>query len=381
MKSCELTGWFARLLDRRLLPALERIGFEKGLARSVMSLAAPAWEQMGPLPASGIRIHPGLTRTIEEIRTATGAECRRQSENQALLDGLRPSELRSLAAASAEPAGLSTLVEHVAACWLILPRASRTLTMRDSHCLPIYLPYLDGRQDPGFSKALCRVVIEYIGNFSLTYRRPDLPREETAAALFFGFAAMFWKNLRQPPAGRQHDMICDHFFQWAQRLYSNTPLPCAPMDEAARDMSCAFQWIFPRPDAFGRIPAVKQYHPQASLIALRNGEHGIVSVLRCLAPSATLFKRGTAAKIPYAQVPANLQSLLRTIKSCWSCESPATRRNIRCFLTRLANRYRIGWQNAKATNDPAAPVLRFTASRTIEMIHSFTASLSGSQRE
>ena len=277
------------------------------------------------------------------------------------LDGIRSNELYRLAARGAEPATLPALFEKITTSWLTLPRAYRTLTADDALCLPIYLRCLDNESDPFFRNTLTRVVIEYIGNFTLKYCRASLSREKTAAALFFGFTAMFWKNLRKPPAGRQEENICNHFFRWAHRLSRNTPRPCASMDQTAARMSSVLRLVFPQADAFDRIPVCGWYQPQISLLALRQGRSGSAAVLRCLGPSASLYKNATACHIAYTQVPACLQALLRTLRKHWKTESSATHSNIR--------------KRACAADRPVAPVLRFIAPRTKEMIQPFIASL------
>ena len=374
LNSGETGGWFDRMLDRHILPVLDKIGFDKILARSVMALAAPAWKAMGPPPASGIRIDPALTRKIDQIRSSTKAVSRQEKNNRNLLHSRRPAELISLAGSNADPAGLTSLLERVTASWLILPRAYRSLNIDDSRCLPVYLAHLESEQDPAFRKVLSRVTIEFIANFTRKYRQPALSDENTSALLFFGFAAMFWKNLRQPPAGRQDDMISDHYFQWARKLREKNSVPSTAMDMTAAFMYSARQRIFPQPDAFGRVACDSPYHPEPWLIALRNGKPGIAAALSCLGPSANLYKDATAARIPYTQVPTILQSLLRTVAEHRKTESHTTAGNIRRFLTTLADRYRVAWQNAEASEDPTTSVLRFTAPRTIAMIQSFHAS-------
>jgi hypothetical protein len=111
------------------------------------------------------------------------------------------------------------------------------------------------------------------------------------------------------------------------------------------------------------------------MMALRHGEPGITSVLLCLGPSAYLYKNTTACRIPYNRVPASLQSLLRIIKRRWKAESPATCNNVRRFLVRLADRYRLARQHTETINGSAARALRFTAPRTIALVDSFSASL------
>jgi len=256
-----------------------------------------------------------------------------------------------------------------------LPRAYHTLSIQDSRCLLVYLAYLEKELNPAFRKILSRIVIEYIGNFTLKHCRSTLSEEMTAAALFFGFAAMYWKNLRQPPAGHEDDWIFERFFHWAQGQRNKNRFPGRDMELISAHMSEAMQRIFPQPDAFGRLPRTGRYQPETALIALRNGQSGMAAVLRCLGPSVNLYKSATASRIHYTQVPATLQSLLRTIKAQWAFESPSTRTNIRRFLNKLADRYRVAGSNAATSGYPAARNLRFTASKTNRMIQTFIASL------
>ena len=376
LKPVRPSDWFLKMLDRRILPALRGVGFERALAKSIMTLAAPAWESMGRLPANGSLLYPELTRRIEEIRDSTPSRSFQRPQDPGSRRPTRQAELISLAAINAEPARLFTLFESITTSWLVLPRTRRTLTRKDSRCLLIYLRHLDAAQNPAFRKALARVLIEYIGNFTLKYRHFSYPESSTQTALFFSYAALFWKNLRRPPLGREDDLICDHFFRWARRLRNNHRLPNPEMDAAFKQMSTARKALFPKPDAFGRLPENSRYRPQALVMALRSGEEGIASVLRCLGPSANLYKDTTACRISYCQVPAALQSLLRIIQRCWKTETPATRKNIRKCLFRLAASYRPVLQKALESDHPGSSSLRFAAVRAGRMIHSFSASIS-----
>jgi len=47
MRDVLLSPWFARLLKTKIIPALERIGFDASLGWALFKMATPAWELMG----------------------------------------------------------------------------------------------------------------------------------------------------------------------------------------------------------------------------------------------------------------------------------------------------------------------------------------------
>ena len=65
-----------------------------------------------------------------------------------------------------------------------------------------------------FRKILSRITIEFVGNYTLKYISESHPKGQMIDALFYGYAAMFWRNLRSPPNGFEDGLICKNFLYW-----------------------------------------------------------------------------------------------------------------------------------------------------------------------
>lgn len=152
-----LPGWFNDFLEQSVLPPLVRIGFDRKIVDSIFRISAPAWELLGSSASPKLKLHPVLARYVQETR------------------------------------------QDVVFCpinWIVLPRAHSFLTKRDSLCLIVYLHYLNSVANIAYEKVLLRILTEFIGNFSLKFISPSLPEKKAIEVVFYGYVAMFWKNLQ-----------------------------------------------------------------------------------------------------------------------------------------------------------------------------------------
>ncbi len=93
MPKVELSNWFIRLLENRIIPALRQIGFDDSFGWLFFKMAAPAWESMGPITDKDVWFHPIVIKNIEEIRNGILSKEQRGSENLSLLIGMPPQSL------------------------------------------------------------------------------------------------------------------------------------------------------------------------------------------------------------------------------------------------------------------------------------------------
>ncbi len=61
MPEVGLSEWFFRLLDRRIIPALSRIGFDESIGWVLFKMTAQAWQLMGPIKDKAVWFDPTLS--------------------------------------------------------------------------------------------------------------------------------------------------------------------------------------------------------------------------------------------------------------------------------------------------------------------------------
>jgi hypothetical protein len=330
--------WFMRLLDQSIIPAFSRIGFDENIARMLFQMAAPGWQKMGPITKECVWFHPAIIKDIKEIRS-----------------------------------GIVSKSES-ASSWMILPRAYHPLKKHHSRFLPGYLKFLDKETNSEFRKLLVRIIIEFTGNFTFKYLSEILPQRQMDSAIFNGYAAMFWKTLRNPPLGFEDDLICCHFLRWAKlfrrrctALKHDMAKTIKQMEEEKQKVMPDKNFIHPADDGhddYGRF-----------LITLRHGRPGIDAVIDYMGICTTLFGNITGGRIPYAAVPAALTELFQTIKRKYPTETPATQKNIREFLFKLKESYASTCIDEISTPEKSSEPLRFVIPRVLGMAEGITASL------
>jgi hypothetical protein len=329
--------WFMRLLDESIIPAFTRIGFDETIARTLFQMAAPGWQKMGPITKECVWFHPAIMKDIREIRS-----------------------------------GIISKSES-ASSWMILPRAYHPLKKHHSRCLPGYLKFLDKETNSEFRKLLVRIIIEFTGNYTFKYLSEILPQRRMVSAIFNGYAAMFWKTLRNPPQGFEDDLICCHFLRWAKLFRRRCTALKHDMAKTIKQMEEKKQKVMPGKNFFHLTDHGHDDY-EKFLITLRHGRPGIDAVIGYMGICTTLFGNITGGRIPYAAVPAALTELFQTIKRKYPTETPATQKNIREFLRRLTANYASNCINGISNRGKSSEPLRFVVPRVRGLVEGITAS-------
>ena len=212
----QLPDEFNNFLEQSILPLLVRVGFDKEIAGNIFRISAPAWKSMGPVIDPKFRLHTTLARDIRKIRKDIVSQDEKESQHLTFPEKPSPLKLANIAEKAMHPETLSKQLQTIPTTWIILPRAHSFLTKGDSHCLIVYLQHLDRETNQAFEKVLARILIEFIGNYSLKFINSSLPKKQMIEAIFYGYAAMFWKNLRQPPMGLEDLLIFKNYLSWAK---------------------------------------------------------------------------------------------------------------------------------------------------------------------
>lgn len=223
LSEADMPAWLERFIGVCMVPKMEGIGIEPNLSWALFKMASPAWEHMGPIDVKTIYFHPALMRELTDIRSGYISVSRQNSEKRRLLAEMNSRDRFGMVEKSADPRHLFHMLEDIATSWIILPRAFGHLDETHARWLPGYLQYLEKEGRSSFADILMRIIIEFVGNFALKFSRPGYPRDGIEETLFYGYAAMFWKNLRNPPRGAADAMIFENFLRWIQLFCKRYP--------------------------------------------------------------------------------------------------------------------------------------------------------------
>jgi len=301
----KLAGWFSRQLEHKIIPALTRIGFDESLARILFQAAAPGWQRMGLLTDKCIRFSPDLIRNLNAIRQEKASKADSTSDTS----------------------------------WIILPRVYQYLEEDESAYLLCYLQYLAGESTPEFRRILTRVVIEFVGNYALKYRSRLVSGCRMDAAVFYGYAAMFWKNLRKPPPGFEDDLIFNHCLRWIKLFRSR----CADLNDDMKQNISRME-VFRRKVMLleNNFDATENEDPISDklLLTLRHGRPGAQAAIDFMGNWLYSFRNDAPGRSISARLPSVLNTLLQTMTPKLRGESPEVQKSLHNCLCGLHEKFR-----------------------------------------
>ncbi len=371
MRPVFLPDWFFQFIETRVIPTFNQIGLEDSLVWAIFKMAAPSWELMGQVSGKRIWFNPFFIRVIEEIKE----DLQRQAENESrsikskeTLQKLGPHIKNDI-----EPDEFLDLLSNISTSWLILPRAYHQLERQNARTLTGYLKYLEQESNLEFRKLMTRIVIEYVGNFALKYMNTYHVQQRMLHILFYGYATMFWKNLRNPPQGLEQMRLFEFFLSWAKNLHQRLGPIYTGMSETLKAMEMDLETIFPAANAFGFN---KEFTNQlrSLVIALRHGQSGVSAAMMYFGTGGSLLKSESDGRIPYSYLPKVLWSFLQILKEQLPRETQATRENAALFLTQLKIDYSLQHTNMNDMEPEISKSLRFAAPRISRMINEFSSS-------
>ena len=177
------------------------------------------------------------------------------------------------------PAKLFEDFDDISLSWIILPRAYDLLEKDHSRYMLIYIKSLDKETESEFMRILARIIIEFVGNYSLKYIDDVQLKDQMVDALFYGYATMFWKNLRNPPGGLEDGLVFESFFRWAKMIHGRFASTNRDMARTTERMEEEKKKTFPVYNAFG-FSHHNHYDVHRFFVALRHGISGVESVVR-----------------------------------------------------------------------------------------------------
>ncbi len=380
MQPVALSNKFHRLLELSIIPTLERIGFDEQLCWSLFEISAPAWKLIGPLEDNVEPMYPVLMKNIGEIRKGIISNYRKNLRARSILDEMDPQSTYSLINRTMHPAKLFEDLYDTPLSWIILPRAYDLLKKDHSRYIRIYIKSFDQETESEFTKILARIIIEFVGNYSLKYIDDTQHRNQTLDALFYGYAAMFWKNLRNPPGGHEDGLVFESFFRWAKMIHGRFASTNRDMARTTERMEEEKEKTFPVYNTFG-FAHHNHYDIERFFVALRHGIPGVESVVRYFGIDGPLLKDKTDGRLPYVAVPKTLNGLFRQVRKRYRFETPRTRKSIREFLGRLKSNYNLERIKAVFSGNEPTETLRFVGPRVCSMIQDLAASIHLTKKE
>jgi hypothetical protein len=336
----KMEDWFIRLLDSRIIPALMRIGFDESFVRLLFRTAASGWQHMGPFPNKCTLFHPALIKNLKSVRNEMISKAGSQSDFS----------------------------------WIILPRIYHFLKEEHSAYLLCYLDHLSAEPESEFRRILTRIIIEFVGNYTLKYRSSILPRCLIDSALFYGYAAMFWKNLRNPPPGFEEDLIFNHCLRWIKLLRTKCADLNDDMVQSIKQMETYRQNVMLKRDPI---------HPGDDgnmdlgglFVTLRHGRPGTEAAINFLSNWLYSAHKDPAGRSLSALLPAALNKLFHTIKIKLPVESPQVQQALRKFLLGLRDNFRSKGVDRSGNTIKPPEQFRFVVRRLLGVIDGMTASL------
>jgi hypothetical protein len=367
MRKVALPHWFIQLLEDMIMPPLAQIGFDESIQWALFKMSAPAWESMGPTGKGDLWFHPAIINNIAEIRKSILFKEKRKSEFMIIMENTDPLDRGLIVNRNMDPANIFSVFEEISTPWIILPRAYTHLERKDIDYLTGYIKSLLKEKEPSFQRILIRIIIEFVGNYTIKFISEIHPRRRMIEALFYGYAVLFWKNLRSPPNGLEHLLIFRIFFYWTDRCLSILSYPSQDMVQTADSMKKAMENVFPTFNAFG-LTNESSNPIDKFLVTLRHGDPGIEAAVKYFGPAAIVIRNMTNGRIPYVSLPTIFRQLLRTIKNNYKKETPKTQGFIRVFLSKLKTAYDLTRIRSHSTDASLPDELRFAGPRVQSMI-------------
>jgi hypothetical protein len=334
----KIPKWLDQMLDHSLLPTLQRIGFDEPISTVLFKIAPSAWKSMGPLNKKMVAFHPMINQEIEEVRQGLELKICKNSDMFPRTAGAPPQVISGTIKDNVSPENLFELLDEIGTPWITLPRAFRFLQKSQCHYLPLYLQTIDRETRESCLKLFSRIAVEFVGNFSLKFADRHHPPDQLEKLLFYGYSALFWKNLRCPPENLENSAAFGNFFAWICRLVRKNDFSGNEESAAINRMIKMKTLIFPARNF--SCPQIRS-KPDISrfIVTLRHGCIGIATILKYFGIDQFLETRQSGDRFACPSVQKELHSLLHTIQKKYHSESKQTRGYIKQFIGRLRSAY------------------------------------------
>jgi hypothetical protein len=329
---------FEKMLDESVLPTLHHIGLDGPVARVIFEMALSSWKLIHPLDGKIIAFHPKIENEIEEVRQGLNVKACKGGDG---LPGNGHGFENAIAGTindDVSPTNLIALFDEISTSWIILPRATRFLEKCHCHYLKAYLKTIDRETNELCRRQFGRITVEFLGNYALKFADAHYPKQKLTQLLFYGYAALFWKNLRRPPEILANSGAFNSFFNWIKRLARESEFLGIEENKITEHMLKLKTLLFPSPN-FNSRPKRKQPRSSRFLITLRHGGMGASTTLKYFGIDQFLTTGQGHDRFMSPSIQQDALCLLRSIQSHYKSESPRTQMYFRQFTGHLKSAY------------------------------------------
>lgn len=275
---------------------------------------------------------------------------------------------------SMAPENLTSLLDDISTSWIILPRAHSLLRENDGCCLISYLKYLKRDKSPDFKRLIARIITEFLANYSLKYASAKQPQRAVTEVIFYGYAAMFWKNLRHPPDGCEELAIYKNFLGLAKAFQKRTHSITSDIVKTVKEMMVMEKTLFP--DRRGHSTTIdKQIDSEKFLITLRHGQRGIETTCGSFGVVGNTLKHSSRNRFLIISGPKALTRLIREIERKYASETQKTREAILLFISRLKDAYTSHNSHPSPSQNRPPVQFMFAGARLSNIINKFKGTL------
>jgi len=364
-------------LLNRILPALERMGFNKAFVQTLLMISASAWEPLGRFPENIVHLHPHMRYELDEVRQGLLIQADKKMALDAGPSFMTPKESHDILQQSMDPANLHLLFDDITTPWIILPRAYNQLKRHHVHYFPPYLEMIENETNEEALHIFTRIAIEFLANFSIRFADNAFQKEKIVRLVTAGYTAMFWKNLHTPPKGFEDVRIFEHFYTWLKHSGNRLESSIGEVAAVLREMGEKRSHIFPSKYDTG---SDHNDRPDTSrfLVALRHGCLGIVCSVRSFWVAPSITRLGKGAGTEWRTILFSLNALSDLLACRYGSESKRTQYFIREFLFQLKTLYSQTSFHTTGLDSQFKTTWRFVQARIIKMINQLERYISAS---
>jgi hypothetical protein len=366
--------WFDSMMTTRILPVLSEIGMDVSFARSLLQMAMPAWGLIGPMNDKTVFYEPEALSELQEVEQSLLQKAENIYATRFWPSLKAPQEFFNTVQQSMHPQNLFSLLDEVSTPWIILPRAYRSLERHHCRYLPLYLDMIRQSKNEQSLDIWIRIVIEFVANYSIKFAVSTCPREKIRAFVVNGYEAMFWRNLKSPPAGFEDIRVFEHFYNWMIHSGSGLEALGTVVPPAINRMKSGMRTIFPSENGF-QSSADNRQEVSCFQISLRHGCLGIISTGNYFWIGPLLNSRKGDEKLKYIPALVSLRSLFRRIERDYVFESKRTRYYIKDFLYQFETAYEKIRQSINELDHLSRHTLQFLTKQILSMIRKLNQAL------
>ena len=340
LKLKKLSERLGQKLDHTVLPTLQRIGYDGLIARTLFELTPADWKFMGPVNEKIIVLRPEINHDVREVLSGLSQNNAGDNANLPRFAGPSLAVMTGSINDNSSPEHLFELLDKIDISWITLPRVFRFLQRGHNRYLPGYLKAIESQTNEAILKIFSRITIEFMANFATKFTDEHHSPDQIEKLLFYGYSALYWKNLRKPPADMANCAVFDHFFNWISRLAHRSRFLGSDEVRSVNRMMKMKAVVFPGNNI--NQPQTSRWNDSSRFkVTLRHGTIGAATIFKYFGMDQFLETRQKQGNSPLQSGQNQLQRLLFKIQISYHLESEKVQGNIKEFIGHLKSSYEI----------------------------------------